>query len=154
MANKLDPLVGAVINKLPPAGGAFAREQRVNWLKLMSAALGSAYGEVGAIAIDHAAPVMMGNATPTAQAASSDAGACVVGSAPVPDKAEITKRMQRFYIDADGRARRAGGAAILPAELNGDVLYDLRGETGDLAAIIWADGVMGTRGLQLEISAA
>jgi len=59
-----------------------------------------------------------------------------------------------FYIDADGFARRGSpdGERIMPGHVTG-AIYDMRGESGDPGAIIWADGSRGVRGLQIDISA-
>lgn len=141
MAARIDPLLSAVIAKLPPAGGAFPRENRVNWLKMVAMALGSAYGEVGAIAIDPAAPAPRRD----------DHGAPIpmMPSAPAPPN---SCPRYTFFIDQEGKARRMNGDRINPNQLNGEVLYDLRGE-GDLGAIIWADDTRGVVGLQIAISA-
>lgn len=150
MANRLDPLVGAIINKLPANGATFDRAARVNWLKMMAMALGSAYGEVGAIAIDPAAPQQAFGAPSFRALSDPFAGnvLCATVTAAPPD----TRPRYAFFIDKDGFAKAMNGDRINPNQLNGEVLYDLRGE-GDLGAIIWADDTRGVVGLQIAISA-
>src|SRR5438132_6444181 len=60
-----------------------------------------------------------------------------------------------LYIGRDGMARRhPTDDPIMSHEAKGTVLYDRRGEQGDLASITWADGSMGVLGLQIEVSAS
>ncbi len=150
---RIDPLLSAVIAKLPAAGGEFPRESRVNWLKTLAMALGMAYGEVGAIAIDPAAPVPVPAMLPAAlpyDVAAGGGGAGGINWIKEPDKSP----RYAFFVDKDGMARGMKGNRINANQLNGDVLYDLRGEAGDLAAITWADDTRGIpRGMQIDISA-
>ena len=47
-----------------------------------------------------------------------------------------------FYIDKEGMARNKKGDRIMPGDVS-DFIVDLRGETGDLDAIVWADDSSG-----------
>jgi hypothetical protein len=58
-----------------------------------------------------------------------------------------------FRINCLGYALGPAGDRIMPKDVVGR-LYDERGETGDLGAIIWADGSTGVLGLTLDISPA
>lgn len=151
------PLMAAMIASLPMQGAQFARDQRVSWLKMIALTLDNVYGAVPTIAIDHAAPVQLSGAP--AGAGMADAGGQVVSldamREAVAPAGEPFKKLQRYtlFIDKEGYAKHISGERILPSQVN-DTLFDLRGELGDLGAIIWADGSMGTRGLQLEISAS
>lgn len=151
-----DPLVAAVIARLPAQGQPFTRESRVSWLKMMALTFENVYGPVPTIAVDHAVPMQLehvsGGQPDGHQVVSLDAMREVAAPAP----GEGFKKLQRYtvFIDQDGLAKHVNGERIMPSQVGGEVLYDLRGELGDLSAITWADGSMGTRGLQLEISAA
>lgn len=56
---------------------------------------------------------------------------------------------RRFYIDANGVARRdPGGVPIMPDDVGNEVLYDERaGGRGDLDSIVWAQGTFPTEAL-------
>ena len=59
-----------------------------------------------------------------------------------------------FFIDRDGIAMNAQRARIMPDQIEGGLIVDLRGESGDLGRIIWADGSKGIpSGLSLDIQA-
>lgn len=63
---------------------------------------------------------------------------------PPPAPAAPTRLVAKppFYIDAHGAARNRKGKAIMPGEVEGN-LVDLRGMDGNPATIIWADGTVG-----------
>ena len=69
--------------------------------------------------------------------------------APAPAKTVLPG----FVIDRDGFARRTTGERVMPGHVN-DVIFDQRGEHGDLSAITWGDDSRGVRGLQMTIAAA
>jgi hypothetical protein len=50
-SSAVDPLVSALIKKIPPTGTEFTREARIRWLQMMEMALQDAYGEVTPISI-------------------------------------------------------------------------------------------------------
>jgi hypothetical protein len=127
---ELDPLLQAVIARLPPSNTAWPIAARAAWLELVERAFdmvypaeplngGSRGGGSGVKPNGHAVPA-------------------------APDHA--------FYIDRENYARMSGGERINAIEVDGS-LFDLRGE-GDLGAIIWADGSTGVLGKVLDIKPA
>ena len=172
MPPRLDPLIAAVVAKIPGAGAT--REQRIAWLRMIAMAMDNVHGTVGE-PIDipefieprpsahhsQQAPYMAGYDS----VAAPDGNKVVVvppGMAPLLPAAGVTRPQPvlravdppRFYIDRDGIARRDPGAVPANfAEAPREIWYDDRGE-GDLGAIQWADGTRGVLGKQIEISAA
>lgn len=141
-AGRVDPLLDALIGKLPRTGATWSTEQRTAWLQMMWMAFDVVYGKQSAgSSIDLPAFLM-----PKTEAPKADAPA-----APAPKSAQPGK--PPFYIDTAGHARRANGEAVMPAHVT-DTLFDMRGEHGDLGAIVWADGSRGVRGLTVDIAAA
>lgn len=136
-----DPLIAAMIAKLPPGGEPFPVEERLRWLSGMAMAFDIVHGAQ--------APVSIGSPLPGA-----------IWQPPAPAKPALLALVpkapdHKFYIDRSGYARNQKGEQIMPHDVTADeVLYDWRGETGDLGAIVWADGTQGVLGLQLEIAAA
>lgn len=131
---KLDPLLAALIAKLPASGTPWPESGQQAWLNLMAMAFGSVYGgEVKAGAVSQ----RMSGVVPTKPAA-----------AIMPAKPKYP-----FVIDETGYARNAKGKRITAAEVT-DVLYDLRGIDGDVNGIIWADDSVGLNGADLTISVA
>jgi len=135
-----DPLLAALIGKLPTSGTSWPGDKRAAWLKMMWMAFDVVYeGE----AIEMPAFLFNpGPQVPSVTAASTGQAAKQANTPSFP-----------FYIDRDGFARRAGGAPVNPQDVIGTI-FDHRGEAGDLRAIIWADGRTGVAGLQLDIAAA
>jgi hypothetical protein len=62
------------------------------------------------------------------------------GAEPVSEAKPIP---HAFYIDTEGYARRKGGERIMPHDVQ--EIADMRGETGDLGAVVWADGSQGAQ---------
>lgn len=134
----LDPLLAALIGKLP-AGGPFPGEQRAAWLKMMGMAFDVVYG----VAEDM--PNFLG-ALP-ASAARSPAPA---PAAAAPARAKHVGH--DFYIAEGGCALNATGVPVLIEDVPPDtIIFDYRpvvtGEFRDVASIAWADGARGTMGL-------
>jgi hypothetical protein len=174
----LDPLLAALIGRLPTPGSpamnsGWAAASRVNWLRMMAMAFDSIYGPSGGdiLVVDalnerdwpmesrvaRAAP--HGAAGPGAEKPVMPPSPAGEPSAPVTSAAETpsSKRPNgvrpHFYIDRDGYARRyPGDERVTASEAAGWVIYDRRGEAGDLASIVWGDGRQGVLGLQVEIS--
>ena len=113
-----DPLLEAVIAKLPARDAGFPATEREAWLKLLVNALDVAYGP-GAAAVP-AVPV----------------------PAPRPAQVIMAEARYPFYVDPDGFARGPDGCEIVAQEIRaGETLWDLRPEGNrELATIIWADG--------------
>ena len=172
---KLDPLLAALIEKLPASGAEWPRAKRAAWLDNMARAFDSVYegGEAASIAAARAEPQIfdlnkayveaagghitvidgpvggnMRNATRTVQSLGED-GKMHAATVPAPQP----RPAHDFYIDHDGIARRTADAArIMPGHVT-SALVDMRGESGDPGAIVWADDSRGVRGLRLDISA-
>lgn len=126
---KTDPLLSALISKLPPAG-PWPADQQKRWLDMMGVAFTVVYG----------GPV---------------GGGMSASFAPVSDKtATQPKPSYPFVIDADGYARRGpNGKRIKPSDVTGPI-FDMRGEDGDMRTITWADESKGLNGADLTIVAA
>ena len=151
-----DPVLAALIAKLPPGGSDWPLDRRTAWLKMMWMAFDVVYAGAGDAPIEMPAFLGGGRAKNGAQNPGLR-NAQEVDDAPVitqSDRPFQPMGGHAFYVDRAGRACRAGGGPIMPTELGGATLYDMRGEAGDLGAITWADGSTGVRGLQLAISAA
>lgn len=123
---KRDPLIAAMIAKLPEAG-PWPVEDQAAWLDLMRMTFGLVYG--GAVAKSQ--PVTATEVR--AMASKMDA-------------------RYPFYIDTDGVAKGKAGRPINPRDIKGE-LFDLRGEHGDMKTIRWADGSTGLNGADLTIVA-
>jgi hypothetical protein len=136
---KSDPLLAALIAKLPADGTDWPVDKQMAWLNLMAMAFATVYG---------------GNAAERLAAVEKPAQsvASVVASAsPAPSKP--AKPKYPFIIDEQGFAKKASGIRILPADVT-DILYDLRGIDGDMNTIVWADESTGLNGRDLTIAAA
>jgi hypothetical protein len=148
---KRNPLIAALLEQLP-ADGTWPRGARVNWLRMMVMAMNQAYGEATEIVIDpvERESIRIVNALHTiSQQLTSPAGVDVAPTRkalPAPP---------HIYIDHDGFVRQSPGDLQVTKEAIGalDVIYDYRGETGDLGSIIWADGSRGVVGVRADISA-
>ena len=134
-AVKRDPVIGALIAKIPGEGAAFSRAQRINFLRMFAMALDGAFGVEAPIAIDAAAVV-------TVPQEVLEMPNVLAPAAPKPIVAEAEPDEIRYYVDADGYARREpGNARIRPVDiLAGAVLEDEREGEGELDTIKWADG--------------
>lgn len=136
-----DPLLAALIEKLPAAGSAWPALERESWLKMMSMAFNVVYqGDAGA---SFAGIPVRVDIDPTLLE-----GAWRIDAKPFTKMSPHT-----YWIDKDGIACGPGGKQIAASDVIGTI-YDLRGEKGDLGAIVWADGKTGVSGLQLDIAAA
>jgi hypothetical protein len=132
-----DPLIAALIAKLPAPGSEFPVDRQIAWLNLMATALGVIYG-------GDAAAKLSASANPVAPAANA------TKPSPPPPPA---KPKYPFIIDEMGFVRNAKGKRIKPDEVT-DTIFDLRGIDGDLKSIVWADDSTGLNGRDLTISAA
>ena len=121
------PLIAAVYAMLPSPSVGYSVDQQDEWLTMMRQALCVTYG--GEQSQSTVAP-----STPAAK--------------PAPPLAPVFP----FMVNPQGYAISAKGKRIMPAEVNGAVLYDMRGEA-DIGAIIWADDSTGVIGFAGEISA-
>ncbi len=133
---KRDPVIGALIAKVPAEGAAFTRAQRVNWLRMMAMAFDGAFGVQAPIGVDVAAeasmsggPIEMPNILPPA-------------APPQPIFASAEADEIRYFVDFDGFARmEPGGGRIRPVDVPaGAELEDEREGDDSLDTIKWADG--------------
>ena len=128
--HRMDPLLAAVIAKLPPAGTDWPQDAQLAWLRMMAMAFGTVYGGD--------AVNQMGKAGP-----------------PVPVSAARRLALGNghlFMIDKQGYARRASGERVLPKDVTG-AIFDERGATSDMRDIVWADDSTGLNGADLVIHA-
>jgi hypothetical protein len=164
-----DPLFAAMIAKLPPADKAWDVDRQLAWLNMMAMAFGTVYGGNAAERLackchdthqgHGAAPALPGqmlapNPLQTAPPGKfMRNGAALNGAVdPVPDAPKPVVIPHPFYIDKEGYARNKKGDRVT-AEQVSDYIADMRGEEGDLAAIIWADGAMGLpKDKQLDVT--
>lgn len=151
-----DPLLAAVISKLPPVGTGFTAEARTKWLRMMAMAFDVTYGEDGVVEIP--------NFIEKDAAAAPAAGEPLAGSAAAPAAAPARPKPAPhvaagfdYYIDPDGFARcdferTETGAQVPspkrqvePGEIGAeDVIYDYRSPR-NRDSIVWADNTMGAR---------
>jgi hypothetical protein len=131
----LDPLLSALIDKLPPTGTEWPVEEQTAWLKIMAMAFGSVYGSPATVQFNADKP-SIASAKPQAAPAS---------------KVKL-KVDHNFIIDLDGYARDAKGARILPKDIK-EYIFDMRGALSDMRSIIWADGSTGLNGADIVINA-
>jgi hypothetical protein len=149
---KHDPLMAALIAKLPVQAGQWRRAERIAWLRMMAMAFDVVYGSSGGVRI----------APDGGEAGVGDEAyevASIVreaqGEAEPPETAP-----QRFYVDPDGFAmgafrNGAGGRPIAMDDLPaGATLWDERTgiECGDVAAILWRDIGTTRRSLPLGVT--
>lgn len=128
---KSDPLLAALIKKLPAPGSDWPADQQLAWLHLMAMALGAVYGG------DAAARLSKGDVRPVF----------------IPPQPKPKAPKGGFYIDDDGMVRDGSGKPALAKDVTGEI-YDTRGLDADLRAIKWADGTSGLNGADLTITSA
>lgn len=137
---KRDPLIAAMIAKLPD-GGEWPVDRQLSWLNLMAMAFGTVYGGDAAARLVH---------LPQPSYPTRDD---VIAAMPPKLRDVYTKPQFPFYIDLDGNALNKHGKPINAKDVQGE-LVDLRGMDGDVKTIRWADGTMGLNGADLTIVAA
>jgi hypothetical protein len=119
-----DPLLAAIIAKLPAASSGWPVEQRKAWLHMMEMAFDVVYGPSDA----KAAPV------------SIDPPRTAVGVAMGVAHAGFD-----YYVDPEGEVLNAiDNSNVLPSDVGDEMIYDYRrGPARDRATVIWADGSIG-----------
>lgn len=120
----MHPLIKALIDTLPAPGTPWSSSARAAWLKMMGTAFEMAY------------------TTASGEPPKAKRGRPAI---------KIKAIEPPFYIDKDGFARQRGGERINKPDVSGPIV-DLRGESGDIGAIVWADDTRGTKGVQLDIT--
>jgi hypothetical protein len=151
---KQHPMIAALLNQMPAAAADWPIEKRVEWLNMLAMSFNMVFSPVATIHIGMTHVTFTRDAGPAAAALAPAAADRPVVAKPHPP---------RLFIDLQGFARRDPGGAlrevgkefprIMPSEVGSDVLFDDRGELGDLGSITWADDSRGVLGLQLDISA-
>ena len=131
---KSDPLIAALIARLPANGVEWPTDQQLAWLRLMAMAFGTVYG---------------GDASSKIGSGSGQVGE-VVQFRTLHNRPK--KPEHRFIIDEKGYARKGTGERIMPDAVDGE-MFDKRGIDGDMRTIIWADDTQGLPQKQLVISA-
>jgi hypothetical protein len=126
---KSDPLLAALIKKLPAPGNEWPVDQQLAWLNLMAMALGAVYG---------------GDAA--AKLGKSDVRPVFIPPQPKPKAPK-----GGFYIDDEGLVKNGAGKRVLPKDVTGEI-YDTRGLDADLRSITWADGTTGLNGADLTVT--
>jgi hypothetical protein len=144
----MDPLVAAIVAKLPVTGAEFPREAREAWLRLMAGAFDMAYG-----VLDQ--PVIMPSLQAMRQAVNGQAPAAAGGSG--ENRLRPIINASKIHIAADGTACNADGVPVLLTDVPPEeIIFDTRpiaaGEFRDLAGIVWADGQRGTTGIAAGVS--
>lgn len=144
VAHELDPLLGALIAKLPATGTPWPVDHQAAWLRMLAMSFGVVYGGDLAEIIDLPAflkprETLVGG---PAGGAMADGGTVL---APTAKPAPVTGvgEPDRYYIDKTGRARMdPGGKPITVNQIPRDeALWDERPlGLRDLDTIIWADG--------------
>jgi hypothetical protein len=136
-----DPLIEALIKKLPPSDTEWPVEKQIAWLNLMALAFGTLYGGDAAARLTAAdAPRRRGAAPPASNVST------------LPSR-KSKPNPHNFYVDHEGYARRNNGDRIMPKDVR-DTLYDHRGIDGDMKTITWADDTQGIGGLGGTVVAA
>ena len=179
MAARPNPMIAAVLKEVP--GPESTRAQRISWLRMIALAMDTVYGAAdGAIDIPdfidagvwprtatipdrfllNGEPVRVVATEPAASARPGKQVIIPPGMPPLqpasaPPVAGLTLVRTRFFIDRQGIARSdPGGAPANFEDGRGEIWFDERGESGDLGAILWADGSTGVAGKPIEVSAA
>ena len=133
-----DPLISALVAKLPDPGTDWPVERQLAWLKMMAMGFGVVYGGNVAVLLQGD-----GEAAPAVQSKAPPAPALPAKPKPI---------VHKFVIDKDNYVKRGTGQRVMPSDINSEVV-DLRGE-GELSTIVWADGTIGLNGADLTITAA
>jgi hypothetical protein len=142
---KHDPLLAALIAKLPIETEHWPRDNRIAWLRMMALAFDVVYGPCGGVLI---AP---DEAHDRRRAGETDEAATAPHS--IFDDVGPPRPPHRFYVDHDGFAM-GDGRPIAMEDLPADAtLWDERTgmECGDVAAILWRDIGTTRRSLPLGV---
>lgn len=131
-----DPVITALIAKIPPDGGTFTRALRVNWLRQIAMAFDGAFGVQAPIGIDTAAETVI-----TGREGPMDIPN-ILAPKPAPIAAAAEPDEIRYFIDKASFARKEpGNVRIKPHEVPpGETLEDEREGDDELDTIKWADG--------------
>jgi hypothetical protein len=126
---KTDPLIAALIAKIPPSEADWSVEGQLAWLRMAAMAFGAVWG--------------------------GDAVSVFAGK-PTPSFGPVTRKPSHghpFLIDASGMVKDARtGKRVNAKDIDGSI-FDTRGQDGDMRTIVWADNSTGINGKDLTITA-
>lgn len=150
-----DPLLAAIIGKLPPTGSTWSKADRINWLRMFVMAANVAYGDAPGISVadvEERPPLRF--APPVLVETIPSGLPQVAPTAPTREQAGPA----RFTIDVDGFALR-DGLPIDPEDVPaGAIIWDERrgAEIGDLSSVYWKRGgiIKGAPPAHLKLEAA
>lgn len=138
---KKDPLLQALIDKLPPESD-WPVDKQLAWLNLMAMAFGTIYGG------DASQQLGIKQEPNPMQVPPKSVSLTPAKKPTKPNSAEYA-----FIIDEGGYVRRGGnGEQLSPKDVAGKTVYDMRGLSGNPGSIIWADGSTGLNGADINIS--
>lgn len=140
--SKQDPLIGALIAKLPKLGEEWPVDQQIGWLRLMAMAFGNVYGGEAAMIL-----------TNWKESRDPVAAAVTTALTAMPTRVSPLKPTHRFVIDEQGYAKNAQGKRVMPKDCGAVPIFDMRGQDGDMRTIVWADDSKGLNGADLVITA-
>lgn len=142
-----DPLIQAMIDRLPKPGDAFPRVERERWLALMKANMDLVYGSTGdeptmADLLERHGGANFAERTVTRLPRHGDGDTTPVAKPFKPNK------VPDFYVDETGVCLNKKGDRIMPEDIKGKDarLVDLRGPDGNIDIIVWADDSTGLQG--------
>ena len=126
---KHDPLLAALIAKLPTETAPWPCADRIAWLQMMAMAFDVVYGPGGGIRVG------------PAESRDGEADQTAATYYHAPADAALACAPQRFYVDRDGFAMADGRPISMEDLPAGATLWDERAgvECGDVAAILWRD---------------
>jgi hypothetical protein len=129
-----DPLLSALIARLPANAAQWPRVARIAWLQMMAMAFDVVYGPCDRIRV---APE---EGRGDGGGVSDRPEACTLFHGPAEHRAPVhPAAAQRFYVDRDGFAMGDGRPVAMEDLPAGAVLWDERVgiECGDASAILW-----------------
>jgi len=145
-----DPLLSALIARLPADAAQWPRAARIGWLQMMAMAFDVVYGPCDGIRVA------------SEEGRSDDRGVSNQPESRIPFHGPAEHRAlaqpaaaaQRFYVDRDGFAMGDGRPIAMEELPAGVVLWDERVglECGDATAILWRDIGTSRRSLPPEVT--
>ena len=129
-----DPLLAALIGKLPPSGASWSVEQRTAWLKMMWMAFDVVYGEGGATEIPQFLGARADAAVPRREATRAPIADGPYAAANLGSSRRASD--QRFLIDLDGIAFGPSGQIDLADLPAGEMVWDFRPGEQDLGNVV------------------
>lgn len=156
---KLDPLLAALINKLPLGGKPWPAADRTAWLDMMTKAFDVVYGVETSHFASFANVVGKASTLPEALIHRRLYGTFEEPSdaaPPAPPARGFKHDGHNFYVSADGTVCNADATPVMMIDVPPEeTIFDYRPVTGefrDLDSIVWADGARGRAGLAAGVS--